>query len=172
MRFFCIPIHPMRIGNTMMNSFLFNVCRTTTHRARPPTHADAVHPPFSALRDSVRGAVLCVSGLAAAALCRGVRPVLLHRLPVVRADDRRRHAAGRAGAQSDLHLVVHQESVTPRVCAQPPNLIPLLLQVRNLIFISWFFNNNFFFYVMMGITGLTFTYLCVFPHEKRALDDD
>jgi len=25
LRFFWIPIHPMRIGNTMMNSFLFNV---------------------------------------------------------------------------------------------------------------------------------------------------
>ena len=25
LRFFCLPIHPMRIGNTMMNSMLFNV---------------------------------------------------------------------------------------------------------------------------------------------------
>merc|ERR1712166_995074 len=25
LRFFCLPIHPMRIGNTMMNALLFNV---------------------------------------------------------------------------------------------------------------------------------------------------
>ena len=45
-------------------------------------------------------------------------------------------------------------------------------QVRNLIGLNWFFANDFFFYTMFGISGLTLLYLCVFPTDKRALEDD
>ena len=56
-----------------------------------------------------------------------------------------------------------------------PSLLPLRSlskQVRNLIGLNWFFANDFFFYTMFGISGLTLLYLCVFPTDKRALEDD
>ena len=46
------------------------------------------------------------------------------------------------------------------------------VQVRNLIGLSWFFQNHFFFYCMISISSLTLLYLCAFPTDKRALDDD
>jgi len=46
------------------------------------------------------------------------------------------------------------------------------VQVRNLTGLSWFFRNNFFFYCMITISALTTIYLCAFPSDRRALDDD
>ena len=57
LRFFCLPIHPMRIGNTMMNALLFNVLlllitsvrRTSTPHPHPKTSSQNLtltpHPP-------------------------------------------------------------------------------------------------------------------------------
>ena len=53
LRFFCLPIHPMRIGNTMMNALLFNVLlllitsvrRTSTPNPNPHTAPLTPHPP-------------------------------------------------------------------------------------------------------------------------------
>ena len=46
------------------------------------------------------------------------------------------------------------------------------VQVRNLVGLSWFFANDFFFYCMIGFSSLTLLYLCAFPKDRRALDDD
>ena len=103
LRFFWIPIHPMRIGGTMMNSFLFNVW------------------------------LLLLCGVACVQFCY-------------------------ASFQSYAQLTA----------------IDMLLgvQVRNLAGLSWFFRNDFFFYLQFGISGLTFLYLCAFPKDRAALDDD
>ena len=52
LRFFCLPIHPMRIGNTMMNALLFNVLlllitsvrRTSTPNPHPSPLTLTPHP--------------------------------------------------------------------------------------------------------------------------------
>ena len=38
--------------------------------------------------------------------------------------------------------------------------------------LSWFFVNNIFFYCMFTISAFTQLYLCAFPNDRRALDDD
>ena len=64
LRFFCLPIHPMRIGNTMMNALLFNVLLllitsvrpTSTPNPHPHTSPRAPHPapsPSPGLRRAV-----------------------------------------------------------------------------------------------------------------------
>jgi len=102
-RFFCIPIHPMKIGETMMSSFLFNVW------------------------------LLLLCAVACVQFC---------------------YQAFQAYAQLTA--------------------VELLLgiQVRNLIFFSTFFRNNIFIYTMLGISCLTLLFLCVFPNDKPAIDDD
>jgi len=103
LRFFWIPIHPMRIGETMMNSFLFNVW------------------------------LLLLCAVATIQFCF-------------------------QAFQSYAQLTA----------------IELLLgvQVRNLKFLSWFFQNGFFFYCMAAVSALTTVYLCIFPNDKPAMDDD
>jgi len=103
LRFFWIPIHPMKIGGTLMNSFLFNVW------------------------------LLLLCAVSCVQFCFGA-------------------------FQSYAQLTA----------------IDMLLgvQVRNLIALSWFFQNNFFYYCMIGLSGLTLVYLCIFPVDKRALDED
>ena len=103
LRFFWIPIHPMKIGATLMNSFLFNVW------------------------------LLLLCAVACVQFCF-------------------------ASFQSYAQLTA----------------IDMLLgvQVRNLIGLGWFFQNNFFFYCMFTVSSLTLVYLCAFPTDKRALDDD
>ena len=103
LRFFWIPIHPMKIGSTLMNSFLFNVW------------------------------LLLLCAVACVQFCF-------------------------ASFQSYAQLTA----------------IDMLLgvQVRNLIGLGWFFQNNFFFYCMFTVSSLTLVYLCAFPTDKRALDDD
>ena len=46
------------------------------------------------------------------------------------------------------------------------------VQVRNLAGLSWFFRYNFFFYCMITISALCTMYLCAFPSERPATDDD
>ena len=46
LRFFCLPIHPMRIGNTMMNALLFNVLLLLITSVRPTS---TPHPHTSPL---------------------------------------------------------------------------------------------------------------------------
>jgi len=103
LRFFCIPIHPMRIGDTMMSSFLFNVW------------------------------LLLLCAVATVQFCY-------------------------EAFQSYAQLTA----------------IELLLgvQVRNLLFLSYFFRSNIFIYTMFGISSLTLLYLCIFPNDKPAIDDD
>ena len=103
LRFFWIPIHPMRIGGTMMNSFLFNVW------------------------------LLLLCSVACVQFCY-------------------------ASFQSYAQLTA----------------IDMLLgvQVRNLAGLSWFFRNDFFFYCQCGVSTLTLLYLCAFPKDRSALDDD
>lgn len=103
LRFFCIPIHPMKIGATLMNSFLFNVW------------------------------LLLLCAVATVQFCFGA-------------------------FQSYAQLTA----------------IDMLLgvQVRNLVGFSWFFANNVFFYSMCGVSALTMAFLCAFPKDKRALDDE
>ena len=103
MRFFCIQIHPLRVGGTMMNSFLFNV--------------------WLLLLCAVANVQFCFTAFQSYAQMTAV----------------------------DMLLGV---------------------QVRNLYGLSWFFHNDFFFYVMIGISGLTVSYLIVFPNEKKAKVDD
>ena len=38
--------------------------------------------------------------------------------------------------------------------------------------LAWFFQNNFFFYCMIGMSSLTMMYLCAFPKDKSAIDED
>ena len=103
LRFFWIPIHPMKIGATLMNSFLFNVW------------------------------LLLLCGVACVQFCF-------------------------SAFQSYAQLTA----------------IDMLLgvQVRNLQGLSWFFQNGVFYYCMAGVSALTLVYLCAFPTDKRALDDD
>jgi len=103
LRFFCIPIHPLRIGETMMSSFLFNVW------------------------------LLLLCAVACVQFCY-------------------------YAFQSYAQLTA----------------IELLLgvQVRNLIFLSAFFRNNVFIYTMTAISSLTMLFLCIFPNDKPAIDDD
>ena len=103
LRFFWIPIHPLKIGATLMNSFLFNVW------------------------------LLLLCAVACVQFCF-------------------------AAFQSYAQLTA----------------IDMLLgvQVRNLIGLSSFFANNVFFYTMFSISALTLLYLCAFPKDKRALEDD
>ena len=103
LRFFWIPIHPMRIGATLMNSLLFNV--------------------WLLLLCSVATVQFCFISF-----------------------------------QSYAHMTAVD--------------MMLGVQVRNLLFLSWFFRNNFFFYAMGALSALTLTYLCIFPTDKPALDDD
>ena len=103
MRFFCIPIHPMRIGETMMNSFLFNVW------------------------------LLLLCAVACVQFC---------------------FQSFQAYAQlTDAELL-------------------LGVQVRNLQGLSVFFRNNIFIYTMFGVSMISLLYLCIFPHDKPAIDDD
>lgn len=44
--------------------------------------------------------------------------------------------------------------------------------MRNLLFLSYFFRSNIFIYTMFGISSLTLLYLCIFPNDKPAIDDD
>ena len=44
--------------------------------------------------------------------------------------------------------------------------------MRNLIFLSWFFRHNFFFYVMSAISSITMAVLCIWPDDQPAMDDD
>ena len=44
--------------------------------------------------------------------------------------------------------------------------------MRNLEGLRWFFQNDIFFYCMFVISALTLVYLCAFPKDKAALDDD
>jgi LMBR1 domain-containing protein 1 len=103
LRFFFIPIHPMRIGATLMNSFLFNVW------------------------------LLLLCAVATVQFCFGA-------------------------FQSYAQLTA----------------IDMLLgvQVRNLQGFAWFFANNVFFYSLFGVSALTLAFLCAFPKDRRALDDE
>ena len=103
LRFFWIPIHPMKIGATLMNSFLFNVW------------------------------LLLLCAVATVQFCF-------------------------TAFQSYAQLTA----------------IDMLLgvQVRNLDGLKWFFANNFFFYCMISISAITLLYLCAFPKDTRALDDE
>ena len=103
LRFFCLPIHPMRIGGTLMNSFLFNV--------------------WLLLLCSVAAVQFCYSAFQSYAQLTAI----------------------------DMLLGV---------------------QVRNLQGLAWFFQNNFFFYCMIGMSSLTIMYLCLFPKDKSAIDED
>ena len=102
LRFFLIPIHPMRVGNTMMNSFLFNV--------------------LLLLLCAVSAVQFCATAFATYA-----------RLTAV-----------------DMLFGV---------------------QVRNLIFLQYFFRHDVFIYLIVGVMAMTGLYLGVFPTDKRALDD-
>lgn len=103
LRFLWIPIHPMRIGNTMMNSFLFNVW------------------------------LLLLCALACVQFCY-------------------------YSFQSYAQLTAVE--------------MLLGVQVRNLRFLSSFFQNNVFFIMMFCFSGLTTVYLCIWPTDKPAIDDD
>ena len=46
------------------------------------------------------------------------------------------------------------------------------VQVRNLQGLSVFFRNNIFIYTMFGVSMISLLYLCIFPHDKPAIDDD
>ena len=46
------------------------------------------------------------------------------------------------------------------------------LQVRNLLGLSVFFRNNLFIYAMVGVSALSLLYLCAFPKDKPAIEDD
>ena len=90
LRFFCLPIHPMRIGNTMMNALLFNVLlllitsvrRIGTPNPNPKTSSRAPHP--------------------APSPSPGLRRAVLHaRLRLVRAADGGGLALRRAGREPD-----------------------------------------------------------------------
>lgn len=103
LRFLWVPIHPMRIGNTMMNSFLFNVW------------------------------LLLLCAMACVQFC----------------------------------------FYSFQSYAQLTSIEMLLgVQVRNLRFLSYFFQNDVFFYTMFSISALTTIYLCIWPTDKPAIDDD
>lgn len=74
----------------------------------------------------------------------------------------------------DLLLGVQAQStsIQPLPLTTDPGTRCVLLQVRNLVFLSWFFYHNFFFYAMAAISTLTLCFLCIFPHDTPALDDD
>ena len=46
------------------------------------------------------------------------------------------------------------------------------VQVKNLAYLDWFFKAKFFLIAMTSTTCLTIVYLCAYPHDKRALDED
>ena len=46
------------------------------------------------------------------------------------------------------------------------------VQVRNLVGFSWFFANDFFFYSMACVSGLTLIYLSIFPKGRKGMADD
>lgn len=103
LRVLFIQIHPMKIGQTMMNSFLFNT--------------------FLLLLCSVSVVQFCAISF----------------------------------------------SIYARLTA-----VDMLfgIQARNLIFLSYFFQNNVFMYVFLGIAVLSFVYLLIFPKERRQEVDD
>jgi len=101
LRFFWLPIHPMKIGATLMNSFLFNV--------------------WLLLLCAVACVQFCFSAFQSYAQLTAI----------------------------DMLLGV---------------------QVRNLVGLSWFFQNNIFFYSMFTISAASIVVLCACPTDKVALE--
>ena len=74
------------------------------------------------------------------------------------------------GVQVRLPTALTQPLHSPSTALTLPSFFTW--QVRNLVFLSWFFRNNLFIYSMFGLSCLTMLYLCIFPNDKPAIDDD
>ena len=102
-RFFCIPIHPMRVGATMINSMLFNVWLLQL------CSFSLIQFCFTAFRSYARF--------------------------------------------TSADIIFGQ-------------------QVNYLQGLSWFFRHHIFIYTMVFMMASTLLYLCIWPNDKRALEDD
>ena len=100
-----------------------------------------------------------------------VSAVLLHGIPIVCTAHCSGHATRSAGTAVCSTRVVNDLSRLMRSQYAHPYHI-LNLQVRNLLYLSWFYSNNFFFYALTLVSGCTILFLCAKPKDKPAIDDD